>query len=142
MRWLSPDPNWQTTDLSLLALASVAFFMKLVMSLTPAAVGKRNRSFVFAPASLQCAWPLRDVPRLIRRTLLFGVAVFLSCWLYWKLVNGLALRGILLSYLAAPTLWLIGELAVCLVSWLWLPSGRSLPALHDNPLRLRGVSDF
>ena len=62
--------------------------------------------------------------------------------MYWILVRTLNISGILLSYLAAPALLAIGELFGASATLLWLPSGRLLPPLHDNPPLARGVAEF
>ena len=79
-------------------------------------------------------------PRLFCRTALVIAVLAAYYWHYWQLVRNFRLRG--LSYLAAPALMLIGEVLVAAVALLWLPSGRLLPPLHDQPFLMHSVADF
>jgi hypothetical protein len=139
------DPNWQMTILFLLSAVIAVLSMKVVALLLPVtvAVDPGHWFWIFpAPASLERLRPLVDIRAVLIRTLLLFGGVVLGCWLYWRLVDALQLRGIVRSYLAAPILLLMMETVVALVSILWLPSGRALPLVHNAPWRARSVADF
>ena len=61
--------------------------------------------------------------------MLFGAGL-LSYWVYWQLVLRFQIRGILLSYLAAPFLILAKESLVAIVNLFLLPGGYTLPEVH------------
>jgi hypothetical protein len=73
---------------------------------------------------------------------MFAGLLVLNYWILWKLIFPLELPPFVLGYLAAPALLLIGPVLALVVTLLWLPCGRLLPALHDNPLLARGVAEF
>src|SRR5260221_80640 len=108
MTWPPTDPDWQASILFLLALAALWFLMKLVALLTPRASHKTDWAFVFSlllsPTRLSHARPAVDGPRFLLRAILFLGALVLGYWIYWELVRTFHLRGIFLSYLAAPIL--------------------------------------
>jgi hypothetical protein len=142
---LPDDPNWQMTVLYLLALAVMGFVMKLVALLLPATIPvERPHLFwlLLSPASLRRLQPIVSVRKvLLRAALLFG-ALVLSYWIFGRLVRAGYIRGIALSYCAAPILLLMAETLVALMTVLWLPSGRLLPPIHNRPWRARSVADF
>jgi alginate O-acetyltransferase complex protein AlgI len=142
---LPDDPNWQMTVFYLLALAMVGFVMKLVASFLPVII-QMERPHLFwlllSPASHRRLKPIVTVGKvLLRAALLFG-ALVLSYWIFWWLVRAGLIRGIALSYCAAPILLLISETLVAFATVLWLPSGRLLPSIHNRPWRARSVADF
>lgn len=142
---LPDDPNWQMTVFYLLALAVIGFVMKLVASLLPATIPvERPRLFwlLLSPASLRRLQPIVTVRKvLLRAALLFG-ALVLSYWIFWWLVRAVHIRGIALSYCAAPVLLLMAETLVAFITVLWLPSGRLLPSIHNRPWLAQSVADF
>jgi hypothetical protein len=139
------DPNWQMTVLYLLALAVMGFVMKLVALLLPVTVqAERPHLFwlLLSPASLRRLQPIVSVRKvLLRAVLLFG-ALVLSYWIFGWLVRAGHIRGIALSYCAAPVLVLMAETLVAFMTVLWLPSGRVLPSIHNRPWLARSVADF
>jgi Membrane bound O-acyl transferase family len=142
---LPDDPDWQMTALYLLALAVMGFVMKLVALLLPVTTPD-ERSHLFwllpSPASLRRLRPLVSARKVLFRTAILFGALVLSYWIYWQLVKVLHLRGILLSYCAAPVLLLMSETLVAFMTLLWLPSGRLLPSIHNRPWLARSVADF
>jgi hypothetical protein len=142
---LPDDPNWQMTACYLLALAVVGFVMQLVAFLLPATI-RVERPHLFwlllSPASHRRLQPIVSVRKvLLRAALLFG-ALVLSYWIFWRLVHVFHIRGIALSYCAAPVLLLMGETLVAFATVLWLPSGQVLPSIHNRPWRTRSIADF
>jgi hypothetical protein len=104
--------NWQMTVFLLLALVVMAFVMKLVALLLPAKreIERRAMSWVlFSPNSVLRAQRATGAGPVVLRILMLFAAVLLSYWVYWQLVRGFQIRGILLSYLAVPLLLLIGH---------------------------------
>ena len=79
---------------------------------------------------------------VVLRILMLFAAVLLSYWVYWQLVRGFQIHGILLSYLAVPFLLLIGESLVAIMNLFLLPCGYLLPALHCRPWAARSIADF
>jgi hypothetical protein len=140
-----PDPNWQMTVFVLLALAVMGFVMKLVALLLPAEreIERRSMSWVlFSPDSVLRAQRATGAGPVVLRAVLLSGAVLLSYWIYWQLVRGFQIHGILLSYLAVPFLLLIGELLVAIMNLFLLPCGYLLPALHCRPWAARSIADF
>jgi hypothetical protein len=139
------DLNWQMTVSYLIALALLGFAMKLVALWLPARgqIQWRGISWVLvSPDSVLRSQPVTSVqPVLFRLLMLFG-AVLLSYWIYWQVIRGFHIRGILMSYLAVPILVLMGELLVALATLIFLPGGRLLPALHRRPWLAPSVADF
>jgi hypothetical protein len=137
--------NWQMTVSFLLALASLGFAMKFIALLLPAKSQIQHRGIswiLVSPDSVLRSQPVTSIwPVVFRFLILFG-AVLLSYWIFWQLVRGFHLHGILLSYLAVPILVLMGELLVALATLILLPGGRLLPALHRRPWRAHSVADF
>ena len=144
MTW--PDnPNWQMTLLFLLALAMLGFAMKLVALLLPTKckIQRRGISWVLvSPDSVLRSQPVTGVKQVVLRILMWAVLLLASYWVYWHLVSGFQLRGVVLSYLAAPCVLLMGEFLVALVTLFFLPGGLLLPALHRRPWTARSVADF
>src|SRR5262249_47315168 len=139
------DPNWQMTVLQLLALALMGFAMKFVAWLLPATI-PTERPFVFwlllSPASNRRLRPIKSVPVVLLRFVRLCAALVLAYWIYWNLLRVAHVRGMVLSYCAVPILWLMTETVVALMTVLWLPSGRLLPAIHNRPWRARSIADF
>lgn len=138
-------PDWRMTVCFLLCLGILVFAMKLVVILRPSPVTGTRWSFLWSllPAltSLDRS-PVRSLWTQLFRVLAFGAAVLLSYWAYWQLVGRFQLRGVVLSYLAAPVLLLMGEFLAVTLAVLWLPSGRWMRALHNSPLLSRDLADF
>ncbi len=142
---LPDDPNWQMTVFLLLALAVMSFVMKLVALLLPAKceIERRAMSWVlFSPDSVLRAQRATGAGPVVLRILMLFAAVLLTYWVYWQLVRGFQIRGILLSYLAVPFLLLIGESLVAIMNLFLLPCGYLLPALHRRPWAARSIADF
>ena len=141
-----PDnPDWQMTLTFLLALALLGFVMKLVALLLPpkGQVQRRGISWVLvSPDSVLRSQPATSVQPVVLQILMLSVLLLSSYWVYWQLVRGLQLRGILLSYLAAPIVLLMSEFLVALVTLFFLPSGLLLPALHRRPWAAGSVADY
>ena len=142
---LPDDPNWQMTVLFLLALALLGFVMKLAVLLLPARgqIQRHAISWVLvSPDSVLRAKPATGVgPAVLRILMLSGVVAF-SYWIYWPWVLGFQIRGIFLSYLAAPFLLLVGVWLVAIVNLLLLPGGYLLPPVHHRSWAARSVADF
>ena len=97
---------------------------------------------MLAPNSLDRAQTLEALPaRLLRGAACLG-ALILYYWIYWRIVNAFHLRGLALSYLSTVAVLLMTETIAFLVTLLWLPSGRLMPAPHRNPFAARTVADF
>ena len=142
---LPDNPNWQMTVFILLALAVMEFVMKLVALLLPAKreIERRAMSWVlFSPDSVLRAQRATGAGPVVLRILMLFAAVLLSYWVYWQLVRGFQIHGILLSYLAVPFLLLIGESLVAIMNLFLLPCGYLLPALHYRPWAARSIADF
>lgn len=142
---LPDDPNWQMTVFFVLALAVMGFVMKLVASFLPVTI-QMERPHLFwlllSPVSHRRLQPIVTIRKvLLRAALLFG-ALILSYWIFWWLVRAGLIRGIALSYCAAPVLLLMSETLVAFMTVLWLPSGRLLPSIHNRPWLARSVADF
>src|SRR6478736_926144 len=139
------DPNWQMTLLFLLALASLGFAMKLVALLLPIKeqIQRRGISWVLVSTdSVLRSQLATGVQPVVLRILMLSVLLLSSYWVYWQLVRGFQWRGILLSYLAAPCLYLMSEFLVAVETLFFLPCGQLLPALHRRPWAARSVADF
>ena len=144
MKW-PDDSNWQMMLLFLLALASLGFAMKLVALLLPAKgqIQRRGISWVLvSPDSVLRSQPATSVQPVVLRILVLSVLLLSSYWVYWQLVRDFQLRGMLLSYLAVPCLFLMGEFLVAVETLFFLPGGRLFPALHRRPWAARSVADF
>jgi len=144
MMW-PDDPNRQMTLLFLLALALLGFVMKLVALLLPSKgqIERRGISWVLvSPDSVSRSQPATSVQPVMPRILMLSALLLSSYWVYWQLVHGFQLRGILLSYLAVPCLFLLGEFLVGVETLFFLPGGLLLPALHRRPWAARSVADF
>jgi hypothetical protein len=142
---LPDDPNWQMTVLFLLALASLGFVMKLVALLLPSKgqIQRRCISWVLvSPDSVLRSQPATSVQPVVLRILMLSVLLLSSYWGYWQLVRGFQWRGMLLSYLAVPCLFLMSEFLVAVETLFFLPGGLLLPALHRRPWAARSVADF
>jgi len=142
---LPDDPNWQMTVFYLLALAVTGFVMKLVALLLPVTIQvERPLSFwlLVSPASHRRLQPIVTVRKVLLRAALLFAALVLSYWIFGQLVRAGLIRGIALSYCAAPVLLLLSETLVAFTTVLWLPSGQLLPAIHNRPWRARSVADF
>lgn len=139
------DPNWQMTARFLIAVAETVLAMKFVAMLLPAN-RQANRSRIFwvlvSPTSFKRLQPITSIHRVLFRTAFMCGTLVLSYWVYWQLVQSLHLRGIILSYCAAPILMLATETVMLLVGLFWLPSGWALPRLHNRPWLMHSVADF
>ena len=128
--------------LFVLAVALLGFLMKLAALFIPNNSQETRWPFLLSPLpspnSIGRVRLAALAPQL-RRALLFGVIVALYYWTYWQVVRRFDLKGIVLSYLAAPALWLVGEVVSAVVPL--LGNGRVPPALHNPPLA-RSVTDF
>ncbi len=72
-----------------------------------------------------------------------AVLGFAAVWLTCRgVVNAMGFSKLALGWLAAPLVWLMGEVASALHQLLWLPSGRLLPAAHGNIFAARTLADF
>jgi hypothetical protein len=142
---LPDDPSSQMTVFFLLALAVMGFVMKLVASFLPVTI-QVERPYLFwlllSPASHRRLQPIVTVHKVLLRTVLLFAALVLSYWIIGRLIHIFHIRGILLSYLAAPVALLLMETLVAFATVLWLPSGRVLPSIHNRPWRARSVADF
>ena len=142
---LPDDPNWQMTLLFLLMLALLGFAMKLVALVLPTKgqIYRCSISWVLvSPDSVMRSQPATSIQPVVLRILMLSVLLLSSYWVYWRLVHGFQLRGMLLSYLAVPCLFLMGEFLVAVETLLFLPGGLLLPALHRRPWVARSVADF
>ena len=137
--------NWQMTVSYLLALALLGLLMKL-MALFLSAKGqipRRAISWVLvSPDSALRSRPVTSISLVLLRLLALLGAVLLGYWVYWQIIRGFHVSGILASYLAVPVLFLMSELLVALVTLIFLPGGWLLPALHRRPWLARSVADF
>jgi len=142
---LPNNPNWQMTGFFLLALLVMAFVMKLVALLLPAKreIERRALSWVlFSPDSVLRAQRATGAGPVMLRILMLFAAGLLNYWVYWQLVRGFQIHGILLNYLAVPSLLLVGESFVAMTNLFLLPGGNQLPALHCRPWSARSIADF
>jgi hypothetical protein len=137
--------NLQMTGLFLLSLALLGFVMKLVALLLPTnrRIESRALSWVMvSPDSVLRAQPAGGAWPVVFRFLLLLGAVVLSYWVYGELVHAFHIGRMLLSYLAVPILFLMGELLAALESLIFLPSGYLFPVLHRRPWTARSIADF
>src|ERR1700687_4449050 len=122
-----PDnANWQMTLLFLLALASLGFVMKLVALLLPSTVQVSRRGIsggLVSPNSVLPSQPATIVASVVLRILVLLVSLLLSYWVYRQLVREFQVRGIFLSYLAVPYLYLMMEFLVAVETLFFLPGG-------------------
>ena len=142
---LPDNTNWQMTLLFLLMLALLGFVMKLVALLLPTKgrIQRRGISWVMvSPDSVLRSQPATRIQPVVLRILMLSVPLLLSYWVYWQLVRGFQSRGILLSYLAVPCLYLMSEFLVAVETLVFLPGGLLLPALHRRPFAARSVANF
>jgi len=133
------------TVLFLLALALLGFVMKLMALLLPvkSKIQRRGISWVLvSPDSVSRSQPVTSVQPVVLRILMLSALLLSSYWVYWRLVHGFQLRGMLLSYLAVPCLFLMSEFLVAVETLFFLPGGLLLPALHRRPWAARSVADF
>jgi membrane bound O-acyltransferase family protein len=139
---LALDPNWQMSIFVVLGVVLLGFLMKLAALFIPNNSQQTRWPFLLSPLpspnSIGRVRPAALAMQL-RRALLFGVIVTSYYWIYWQVVRRFELKGIVLSYLAAPALWLVGEVVSALVPLPW--NGRVPPALHNPPLA-SSVADF
>jgi hypothetical protein len=144
MMW--PDnANWQMTVLFLLALALLGYVMKLVALLLPAKCATDRRAIswlLVSPDSVLRAQRATGIRPVVFRILILSGSTWLCDWIYWQLVLRFQIHGILLSYLAAPFLLLVGESLVAMVSLFLLPGGYLLPDVHCRPWAARSIADF
>src|SRR5712675_1250743 len=124
MTWRA-NPNWDMTGLFLLALVLLICLMRLAASFVPNAVESEQPFWLLpSPTSFRRSRPATNPgPVLWRTALLFGSAL-VSYWIYDRLVRGLHMRGLLLSYCGAPILLLLGETLAGVTTLLAWPSGR------------------
>jgi hypothetical protein len=142
---LPDNANWQMTVFLLLALGVMSYVMKLVALLLPAKreIKRGAMSWVlFSPDSVLRAQRATGAGPVVLRILMLFAAVWLSYWVYWQLVRGFQIHGILLSYLAVPLLLLIGESLVAIMNLFLLPGGYLLPQLLCRPWAARSIADF
>src|SRR5688572_25429097 len=128
--------------LLVLAVVLLGFLMKLAALLIPNNSQETRWPFLLSPLpspnSVGRVQSTALVPHL-RRALLFGIIFGVYYWTYWQVVRHFELKGIVLSYLAAPALWLGGEVVSAVVPL--LANGRLPPTLHNPPLA-RSVTEF
>lgn len=134
------------TWLSLLALASMALFLKVIALLLPGSKAARSARFVLspvlAPNSLERSQPLSAFPQFLLRAAACLGALVIYYWIFRKLVDAFTLHPVALGYLVAPAVVLMMEVVIAAVTILWLPSRRLLPVIHRNPLAACSVADF
>ncbi len=138
---LPDDPNWQMTVFLLLALVVMEFVMKLVALLLPAKreIERRAMSWVLvSPDSVLRAQRATGAGPVVLRILMLFAAVLLSYWVYWQLVRGFQIHGILLSYLAVPLLLLIGESLVAIMNLFCCPAAACFP-LNRSEISRRSI---
>ena len=132
--------------LNLLAIATIMWAMKIVAMLVPAGSQARTSRFLLspmlAPNSLARAQSLSALPARLLRGGACLVALLLFYRVYWKVGIAFHLPTIALSYLAAVAVLLMLEMIAFIVTLLWLPGGRVMPAPHRNPLAASTVADF
>jgi Membrane bound O-acyl transferase family len=137
--------NWQMTVSFLTALAVLGFAMKLAALLLPARglIPRRSISWILvSPDSVLRSQPVTSVrPVLLKSFTLLG-ALLLGYWVYWQIIRGFHIQGILVSYLAVPILVLMGEFLVSIMTLILLPGGWLLPALHRGPWAAQSIADF
>ena len=133
------------TCLNLLSVSTLMLALKGIVI----GIGSREaRSLRFvlspllAPNSLSRMRPLSAWPSFLSGALIRVGALLLYYWLFWKAVNAFHLRGLVLSYLAAPAVMLMLEVIVVALTFLWLPGRALLPSPHRSPWLSRSVSDF
>ena len=144
MTWPN-NPNWLMTLLFLLTLALLGFVMKLVALLLPTKNKIQSHAIswvLVSPDSVLRARQANGAGPVVLRILILSGVTGMCYWVYWQLVLGFHIRGILLSYLATPFLILVGESLVAILSLFLMPFGYLLPALHRRPWAARSVADF
>jgi len=139
------NPGWQMTVLFLLALALLGYVMKVVALLLPAKCETDRRAIswvLVSPDSVLRAQRATGVRPVVFRILMLSGSTLVCYWIYWRLVLGFQIHGILLSYLATPFLLLVAESLVAMVNLFLLPGGYLLPELHCRPWAARSIADF
>jgi hypothetical protein len=146
MTWRNLSLDWQMTWLNLLAVSTMMLGLKAIALLVPGTPAARTWRFLsspmLAPNSLERTLPLRAAPAFFLRAGLCLGALLLYYGIYWQLVPGLELRGLALSYLAVPAVWLMTEVIAAFIILLWLPGGRLLPRPHWHPFAARTVAEL
>jgi Membrane bound O-acyl transferase family len=145
MSFTALSPNWQMTALFFLTVLLLCYLAKLVTF--HSAPKSKDWAIILAPFPFTAAskrmLPLSAAPRLVRRFVAFLVACICAYWLYWQLLRDFRPPTILLSYLGALILWLVGEALGSLVPFLTMPSGRLLPLPHGaTPPLAKSLSEF
>ena len=101
-------------------------------------------SLLPSPRSLRRATPVTaaDTRRALVRLALATLG-FAGWWIAYRIiVQATGAQGFWLAWLAAPQVWLMGELCGTLHRVVLLPTGRLLPLPHAHPLAARSVADF
>lgn len=144
--WKNLSIDWRMTWLSVLAIILIMLVMKAIPLLLPRGRAARSAQFIFspvlAPNSLERSQPLSAFPRLLLRAAGCLGALLLYYWFYGQITPAFPLHGWALGYLVAPAVLLMTEVLIGVVTMLWRPGGRLLPALHRNPFAARSVADF
>jgi len=139
----------------LLALAFMELVMKILALMAIRARGMRLSQLpsspstylfflspVLTPESYTRSQPISALPQFLFRGGAFLGALLLCYWTYWQLVDAFHLHGIVLNYLCAVLVLFMSEVLAAGFTLLWLPGGRLLPSLHQNPWLARGVAEF
>lgn len=134
------------TVLFILLLAMLGFAMKLTALLvvrpSRSARWRFVLSAVVAPNSMRRLRARSEAPTVLFRGFSFAGLFAMNHWIYWMLTDEFELRGIVLSYLAVPSLLILAESLFPFVALLWLPAGYLLPRINNNPLAARGLAEF
>jgi hypothetical protein len=145
MPWPNLSLDWQMSCLNLLAIAIMMWALKIISLLVRRGEARTARFLIspmLAPNSLARTEPLDALPaRLWHGAVSLG-ALLIYYTIYRSMVEGFHLRGVALSYLAAPAVLLMTQSIAFIVTLLWLPSGRLMPVPHHNPFAARTVADF
>lgn len=139
------DPNWLMLFIFLYSLAVMGFVMKfLVLIISPPQRVQHPYLFwlLLCPDSHKRLRSFSELRPVLWWYGFLFIMLPLSCWGYNSLIYYFDYSGFMLSYAAAPILFLMSESLVGLVTLLWLPSGKVLPSLHDRPWLAQGIGEF
>ena len=125
-----------------IALALLGFLMKSGALAVPGLIPEGRLKFLASPLPGPThADRLRNLPRISKLWLILVLGSPLI-WAYWKLLHEIQPGPILLAYLAAPIILMVGHVFHALVNLIWMPFGYQIPFLHRSPTRSRSLNDF
>jgi len=103
--------------------------------------------FFLSPLFSVDSWRQQAVSRsrafyLLGRAIVAGLLLWLTYYCYFRVTEAWRPSGVLLGYLALPTVLLWGETLGPIAQLLFAPSGHLLPPHHRIPLAANSISEF